>query len=85
MSSKDLLRKEINTRLPNRLGLTLTVGLALGLLLSLGVIYAFAGIAEEVAEGESRRFDILTLLWIDARSPEWLDTPMRVVTALGYY
>src|SRR4028118_96658 len=65
MLTKDLLRKEINTHLSNRLGLTLTVGLALGLALSLGVIYLFAEITEEVVEGESRRFDILTLLWID--------------------
>jgi undecaprenyl-diphosphatase len=85
MLSKDLLRKEINTRLSNRLGLTLTVGLALGLALSLGVIYLFAQIAEEVAEGETRRFDTLVLLRINAYSPDWLDAPMRFVTALGYY
>lgn len=85
MLSKDLLRREINARLSNRLGLTLTVGLALGLALSLGVIYVFAGLAEEVAEGETRRFDTLVLLRINAYSPDWLDAPMRVVTALGYY
>ena len=85
MLSKELLRKEISARLSRRLDLTLTVGLALGLLLSLGVIYLFAEITEEVIEGESRRFDILTLLWIDTHSPDWLDAPMRVVTALGYY
>jgi undecaprenyl-diphosphatase len=59
--------------------------LALGLLLSLGVIYLFAELAEEVLEGESRRFDILTLLWINNHSPDWLEGPMRAVTALGYY
>jgi undecaprenyl-diphosphatase len=85
MLSRDLLRKEINTRLSNRLGLTLTVGLALGLALSLGVIYLFAQIAEEVAEGETRRFDTLVLLRINAYSLDWLDAPLRVVTALGYY
>ena len=85
MLSKKLLRKEINARLSNRLGQTLTVGLALGLLASLGVIYLFVGITEEVVEGESRRFDVLALLWIDAHSPDWLSAPMRLVTALGYY
>lgn len=85
MWSKELLRREISTRLSDRLGLTLTIGLALGLLLSLGVIYLFAQITEEVAEGDTRRFDILTLLWIDAHSPDWLYAPMRVITALGYY
>ncbi len=85
MSSKEFLRKEVSPRLSRRLGLTLTVGLALGLLISLGVIYLFAQLVDEVVEGESRRFDTLVLLWIDAYSPDWLDTPMRAVTALGYY
>ena len=85
MLSKKLLRKEISARLSRRLDLTLTVELALGLLLSLGVIYLFAQITEEVLEGDTRRFDTAVLLWIDAHSPDWLYTPMRVVTALGYY
>ncbi len=85
MLSKKLLRKEISARLSRRLDLTLTVGLALGLLLSLGVIYLFAQITEEVLEGDTSRFDTAVLLWIDAHSPDWLYAPMRVVTALGDY
>ncbi len=83
--SKELLRKEISPRLSRWLGLALTVQLALGLLLSLGIIALFANIAEEVAEGESRRFDETVLLWIHWYSPGWLDEVMRFVTVLGYY
>ena len=85
MLSKELLRKEISTRLSRRLGLVLTVELALGLLLSLGVIALFAQIVDEVVEGESRRFDEMVLLWINANFPDWLYEPMLFVTALGYY
>jgi undecaprenyl-diphosphatase len=83
--SRELLRKEISTRLSRWLGLALTVQLVLGLLLSLGVIALFANIAEEVAEGESRRFDETVLLWIHWYSPNWLDGVMRFVTVLGDY
>jgi undecaprenyl-diphosphatase len=83
--SRELLRKEISTRLSRWLGLALTVQLVLGLLLSLGVIAIFANIAEEVAEGESRRFDETVLLWVHWYSPDWLDGVMRFVTVLGYY
>jgi undecaprenyl-diphosphatase len=83
--SRELLRKEISTRLSRWLGLALTVQLVLGLLLSLGVIALFANIAEEVAEGESSRFDETVLLWVHWYSPSWLDGVMRFVTALGYY
>jgi undecaprenyl-diphosphatase len=83
--SRDLLRKEISTRISRWLGLALTVQLVLGLLLSLGVIALFANIVEEVAEGESSRFDKMVLLWIHWYSPNWLDGVMRFVTALGYY
>lgn len=85
MFSRELLRKEISTRLSRWLGLALTVQLALGLLLSLGVIALFSNIAEEVAEGESRRFDRVVLLWVHWYSPDWLDGVMRFVTFLGYY
>ncbi|MDQ4062797.1 MAG: phosphatase PAP2 family protein [Actinomycetota bacterium] len=85
MLSKELLRKEINLRLSRRLGLSLTVGLILGLLLSVGVIALFAKIVEDVVEGESRQFDQTILLWINQHSPAWIDEPMHVVTALGYY
>ena len=80
-----MLRKEISQRLSRRLGFVLTVELALGLLLSLGVIALFAKIVEDVSEGESRRFDTAVLLWIHAHFPSWLYEPMLFVTALGYY
>ena len=85
MLSRELLRKEISTRLSRRLGLTLTVGLAVGLLLSVGVIALFAKIVEDVVEGESRRFDETILLFIHGYTPGWLDGPLRLVTALDYY
>jgi undecaprenyl-diphosphatase len=86
MLRKEFLEKEISRRLSRRLGLAMTVELALGLLLSLGVIVLFAQIVDEVViEGESRRFDETVLLWINAHSPGWLDEPMRLITALGYY
>ncbi len=68
-----------------RLGLTITAGLLLGLLASIAVIVAFAELADGVVEGESRRFDRSVLLWIHATFPAWLDGPMRLITALGYY
>jgi undecaprenyl-diphosphatase len=85
MLSKDLLRKEISSRLSRQLGLTLTVGLVAGLLLSIGVIALFAKIVEDVVEGESRRFDETILLWVYYYTPGWLDGPMHLVTVLGYY
>ncbi len=85
MLSKELLRKEISPRISRRLGLTMTVGLAAGLLLSLGVIALFAKIVEDVVEGESRRFDEAILLFIYYYTPGWLDGPLRLVTTLGYY
>jgi len=85
MLRKSLLRKEVSRWLSNRLGLTMTVGLTLGLLASLGVILLFAKIVEDVVEGESRRFDTAVLLWIGQNFPDWLAGPMRLITALGYY
>lgn len=85
MSNKGFLRKEISYRISRWLGLTLTVELVAGLLLSLGLILLFAKIVEDVVEGESRRFDETALLWIHANSPTWLDEPMRIITTLGYY
>ncbi len=67
------------------LGQTLTVGLAAGFLLSVGVIFLFANLAEEVVDGESRGFDTAVLLWIDGHSPDWLYGPMLAITTLGYY
>jgi undecaprenyl-diphosphatase len=78
-------RAEIFRRLTDRLTLAAVVWLAVGLATSAFVIWAFAELADEVVEGESRRFDRTVLLWIHAHSPEWLDGPMRLVTAMGYY
>lgn len=85
MLRKKILGRELGHHLSRWIGQTITVGLALGLLLSLGVILLFAELAEDVMEGESRAFDTAVLLWIDAHSPEWLYGPMLAVTTLGYY
>ena len=86
MIRKEFLRKEISHRLSRRLGFVLTVELATGLLLSLGVIVLFAQIVDEVfVEDETRRFDTTVLLWIHGHSPDWLYEPMLFVTALGYH
>lgn len=85
MLRKKIMGRELRHHLSRWLGQMLTVGLSLGLLLSLGVILIFAKIAEDVVEGESRAFDTTVLLWIDAHSPDWLYGSMLAVTALGYY
>lgn len=61
------------------------IWLAAALAVSAFVIWAFAELADGVVEGESRAFDRSVLLWIGRSFPEWLDAPMRFVTALGYY
>ena len=78
-------RKEILRWVADRLTAAAAVWLAVGLAVSAFVIWAFAEIVDEVVEGESRRFDRAVLLWIHSHFPEWLDGPMRLVTALGYY
>ena len=78
-------RGEIFRRLTDRLTLAAAVWLAVGLATSAFVIWAFAELADEVVEGESRRFDRAVLIWIHTHSPEWLEVPMRLITALGYY
>ena len=78
-------RGEIARRLEGRLTLAAAVWLAIGLATSTFVVWAFAELADEVVEGESRRIDRAALLWIHAHSPGWLEGPMRLVTALGYY
>lgn len=78
-------RGEIFRRLADRPTLAAAVWLAVGLAVSAFVIWAFAELADGVVEGESRRFDRAVLVWIHAHSPEWLEGPMRLVTALGYY
>ncbi len=88
---KDLLRRYLARyggtvrELVGRLTLAAAVWLAVGLGTSVFVVWAFAELTEEVIEGESRRFDRAVLLWIGANAPDWLDGPMRFVTALGYY
>ena len=84
MFDKAFLQKILDW-ISRRLGLTITAGLLLGLLASIAVIVAFAELADGVVEGESRRFDRSVLLWIHATFPDWLDGPMRLITALGYY
>jgi undecaprenyl-diphosphatase len=78
-------RGEIVRKLVDRLTLAAAVWLTVGLALSAFVIWTFAELADGVVEGESRRFDRAVLLWIHVHSPEWLDGPMRLITALGSY
>jgi undecaprenyl-diphosphatase len=66
------------------LSLAITLELAVGLLISVGALLAFAGLSEEVFEGETSRLDTALLLWIHSTFPGWLDAPLRVITALGY-
>ena len=84
IGGKQIFSKAL-TWISRRLGLTITAGLLLGLLASIAVIVAFAELADGVVEGESRRFDRSVLLWVHATFPDWLDGPMRLITALGYY
>ncbi len=78
-------RREIFQALANRLSVAAAVWLAMGLGVSAFVVWAFAELADGVIEGESRAFDRAVLLWIHNHFPEWLDEPMRLITALGYY
>ena len=61
------------------------VVLVAGLLLAGGIVLAFAGVSHGVVEVETRRFDEVALLRINALLPGWLNEPMRIVTTLGYY
>jgi undecaprenyl-diphosphatase len=78
-------RRGIFRALANRLSVAAAVWLAMGLGMSAFVVWAFAELADGVIEGDSQAFDRAVLLWIHNHSPGWLDTPMRLVTALGYY
>jgi len=64
--------------------LAIAAELFVGLLVSLGALWAFAGLSEVVFEGETRRLDVAVLLWIHHAFPAWLGSPLRLVTALGY-
>ncbi len=78
-------RNEILRWVADRLTLATTLWLAATLAVSAFVVWAFVEIVDEVVEGESTRFDRSVLLWINAHAPEWLDGPMRIITALGDY
>src|SRR5215212_8566281 len=78
-------RKEIVRWVADRLTVVAAAWLAAGLAFSVFVIWAFTGLADVVVEGESRAFDRTVLFWIHTTFPSWLDGPMRIVTALGYY
>jgi undecaprenyl-diphosphatase len=78
-------RREIVRWVADRLTVVVAAWLAAGLAFSAFVIWAFTELADVVIEGESRRFDRAVLLWIHTTFPSWLDGPMRILTALGYY
>jgi undecaprenyl-diphosphatase len=78
-------RKETVRWISERLTFVAAVWLAAGLAFSAFVIWAFFELADEVLEGDSRAFDRAVLLWIHHDVPDWLNEPMRLVTALGYY
>jgi undecaprenyl-diphosphatase len=78
-------RREIVRWLADRLTVVAAVWLAVGLAISAFVIWGFFELIDVVVEGESRRFDRAVLLWIHSTFPGWLNEPMRIVTALGYY
>ena len=78
-------RSEIVRWLADRLTMVAAVWLAAGLAFSAFVLWAFADLADEVVEGDSRRIDRSMLLWIHSTFPGWLEEPMRLVTALGYH
>jgi undecaprenyl-diphosphatase len=78
-------RREKIRWISERLTVLSAVGLAAGLAFSAFVIWAFLELTDAVIEGDSRAFDRTALLWIHSRFPGWLDGPMRLITALGYY
>jgi undecaprenyl-diphosphatase len=78
-------QREIVRWLADRLTVVAAAWLAAGLAFSAFVIWAFVGLTDEVVEGESRAFDRTVLLWIHSTFPGWLEGPMLIVTALGYY
>jgi undecaprenyl-diphosphatase len=75
---------EILRRVRRRLPLAVAAELLVGLSVSLGALWLFAELAEEVFEGETRRLDAAVLLWMHDTFPAWFGPPLRVVTALGY-
>lgn len=61
------------------------VGLFLGgsLLLLVAGAWAFVSLAEEVAEGETQRFDVAMMQWINRHASEPLDELALEITVLG--
>src|ERR671914_580613 len=78
-------RRELVRWVADRLTVVAAAWLAAGLASSAFVIWASTELADVVVEGDSRAFDKAALLWIHSTFPGWLDGPMRIVTALGYY
>jgi undecaprenyl-diphosphatase len=78
-------QREIVRWLADRLTVVAAAWLAAGLAFSAFVIWAFVGLTDEAVEGESRAFDTAVLLGIHSTFPGWLEGPMLIVTALGYY
>src|SRR5918996_6114877 len=78
-------RRELVRWVADRLTMVAAAWLAAGLAFSAFVIWAFTELVDVVVEGESRAFDSAVLLWIHTAFPSWLDGPMRIVTALGYF
>jgi undecaprenyl-diphosphatase len=78
-------RREIVRWVADRLTVVSAAWLAAGLASSAFVIWAFTELVDVVVEGDSRAFDRAALLWIHSTFPGWLDGPMPVITALGYF
>ncbi len=78
-------RREMVRVLVSRLSVAAAVWLSVALGVSVFLVWAFAELADEVVEGESRAFDRAVLVWINEHLPEQLDGPMRLVTALGSF
>jgi undecaprenyl-diphosphatase len=78
-------RRELVRWVADRLTVVAAAWLAAGLAFSAFVIWAFTELADVVVEGESHALDRAVLVWIHTTFPSWLDGPMRIVTALGYY
>lgn len=77
-------RAQVLRKLRCHLPLAVAAELLVGLSVSLGALWIFAGLADEVFEGETRRLDVAVLVWVHETSPAWLGPPLRLVTAFGY-
>ncbi len=74
----------VTRKLARHLFAVVTFELVVGFLISLGTLWAFEELSDEVFEGETQRIDTITLVWINSVFPAWLGLPMRWLTALGY-